>query len=241
VTCTAGVLASARAWEGKPLALRTLIFCLIALAGASAPGFLRAAPQSAASVPFATIFRSGTLDALPPGTDLLYGMERTMPPEAPTVSQAGQLRLRLADELVSLELSHGDTSRVIVESNAGSGNPLLLFFFEGVVRDMARITGGSPFYIRNRIKAALMDPAPVEAGRATYRGETVATEFIVLAPFASDPNGERMAGFDALELRFTFSEDVPGWYFALDARVPAAEGGARYALSLDLVASEAAQ
>ena len=38
---------------------------------------------------------------------------------------------------------------------AGVANPLLLYFLETTVRAMAEATGGSPYYIRNRIREAL--------------------------------------------------------------------------------------
>lgn len=80
------------------------------------------------------------------------------------------------------------------------GDPVLIFFLEQTARDMARLTGGSPFYIRNRIKDALFrDGRIVQSG-----GRSVAS----FQPFASDPNAARMAGFETLTL--TFVLDDPG-------------------------------
>ena len=39
---------------------------------------------------------------------------------------------------------------------AGVANPLLLYFLETTVRATAEATGGSPYYIRNRIREALV-------------------------------------------------------------------------------------
>ena len=38
---------------------------------------------------------------------------------------------------------------------AGAGHPLLLVFLETTARNVAALTGGSPFYIRNRMREAL--------------------------------------------------------------------------------------
>lgn len=75
------------------------------------------------------------------------------------------------------------------------GDPVLTFFLERVARDTAAQTGGSPFYIRNRMKDALF-----QGGTLTRDGDTVQARF---NPFDGDPNAERMKGFETLELVFT--------------------------------------
>lgn len=75
------------------------------------------------------------------------------------------------------------------------GDPTLTFFLESTARDMATLTGGSPFYIRNRLKDALFRGGAVEQDGA----QTVA----VFEPFKNDKNIERMFGFETLVLRFT--------------------------------------
>lgn len=78
------------------------------------------------------------------------------------------------------------------------GDPVLTFFLEQVTRDMARLTGGSPFYIRNRIKDALF-----RGGRIAAQGEGSVATF---EPFASDPNAGRMNGFQTLTLTFVLGD-----------------------------------
>ena len=78
------------------------------------------------------------------------------------------------------------------------GDPSLTFFLESVARDMAALTGGSPFYIRNRLKDALFRGGEV----GTENGRKVA----IFRPFADDPNRDRMFGFDSLTLRFVLDE-----------------------------------
>lgn len=78
------------------------------------------------------------------------------------------------------------------------GDPSLTFFLETVSRDMAALTGGSPFYIRNRLKDALFRGGEVrdETGR----------KIAVFTPFKGDKNAGRMYGFETLELRFTLAD-----------------------------------
>lgn len=79
-----------------------------------------------------------------------------------------------------------------------SGDPVLTFFLETVARDMAALTGGSPFYIRNRLKDALFRGGEL----ADQDGHRVAR----FRPFADDPSRERMFGFDSLELSFVLDD-----------------------------------
>lgn len=74
------------------------------------------------------------------------------------------------------------------------GDPVLIFFLEQTARDMARLTGGSPFYIRNRIKDAVF-----RSGQIQRDGQMATATF---QPFAGDPNADRMGGFDTLTLTF---------------------------------------
>lgn len=80
----------------------------------------------------------------------------------------------------------------------GGGDPSLTFFLETVSRDMAALTGGSPFYIRNRLKDALFRGGEVR----DENGRKVA----VFTPFSGDKNAGRMYGFETLELRFTLAD-----------------------------------
>ncbi|QRZ12776.1 hypothetical protein JWJ88_09175 [Paracoccus methylovorus] len=78
------------------------------------------------------------------------------------------------------------------------GDPALTFFLETTALNMAALTGGSPFYIRNRLKEALF-----RGGEVQREGEE---SIAVFAPFKDDENSKRMAGFDTLELRFTLGD-----------------------------------
>lgn len=92
-------------------------------------------------------------------------------------------------------------SHVIGPFPLSGGDPVVVFFLENTARDMAALTGGSPFYIRNRIKDAVFRGGTVrqQDGRTT----------VVARPFDGDPNAGRMGAFAALELRFVMGDD-PG-------------------------------
>ena len=79
------------------------------------------------------------------------------------------------------------------------GDPVLTFFLEQTARDMSRQTGGSPFYIRNRMKDALF-----RGGEITRDGETTTATF---QPFVDETAPERLRGFETLTLRFVMGDD----------------------------------
>ena len=100
--------------------------------------------------------------------------------------------------VLQLDEATARISRKIGPFPVSGGDPSLTFFLETVARDMAALTGGSPFYIRNRLKEALFRGGEV----AMQDGQQVAS----FRPFADDPSRARMFGFDSLTLRFALDD-----------------------------------
>ena len=105
-----------------------------------------------------------------------------------------------SDQQPVLQLTQKTDSRTrqIGPFPISGGDPVLTFFLEQTTRDMARLTGGSPFYIRNRIKDALF-----RGGQIARQGEESVATF---TPFAEDPNAARMKGFETLTLTFVLGD-----------------------------------
>ncbi len=105
-----------------------------------------------------------------------------------------------SDQQPVLQLTQKTDSRTrqIGPFPISGGDPVLTFFLEQTARDMAGLTGGSPFYIRNRIKDALF-----RGGQITQQGQQSVASF---TPFADDPNGARMGGFQTLTLTFVLGD-----------------------------------
>lgn len=191
------------------------------------------------------LFRDGTLDEISRDKTLVYDRVVTnrLKPEA-AQRDTGQVALTIAEgdsPLAHLELRQGDKSRGLGRFPASVGNPMIMFFYETVVRDMAESAGGSTYYIRNRVKESLIQPNEVQMGQATLDGETVQTQTVTMQPFDGDPNRDRMRGFGDLVLTVTMSEDVPGWYLSLLAETPGAEGEAVYRSEVTFDGLEAKQ
>lgn len=198
--------------------IRLMAFSLVAFLSA---GMVVASPL-AGDKTYDMLFRTGTLDEIGRDAELVYHREVTsaLKPEAQGRDtgdialsfRAGQAPLAL------LEFRQDGRYRALGSFPASVGNPMIMYFYETVVRDMAEAAGGSPFYIRNRVKDALIQTSDIEEGQAVVAGKTVTTQTIRLYPFADDPNRDRMQGFGDLELRVTMSEEVPGWYMSLVAQ-----------------------
>ncbi|KFI28600.1 hypothetical protein CDV50_01110 [Haematobacter massiliensis] len=156
------------------------------------------------------------------GVLLTYSHTRTLPPSA--------ARSNLVDTRVWLQSDpgeHGPVLSLFQESDgkarpiaafpAQGANPVLLYYLEGVVHAMAEATGGSPFYIRNRIRDALvMAPAgEVTDGRVTA----------VVTPFARDPNRAHMGSFGDLTLTLTYPSAAPTRLLSLSADTPGGDTG----------------
>lgn len=101
--------------------------------------------------------------------------------------------------VLHLEQTAGGHSRRIGPFPVSGGDPVVIFFLENTARDMATLTGGSPYYIRNRIKEAVF------RGGSVQREGGVTT--VLARPFEDDPNAGRMGGFASLELRFVMGDD----------------------------------
>ena len=193
------------------------------------------------------LFRDGALDDVDRDSVLVYDRDVTnrLRPDT-AMRDTGEIALRIGQapdmEMAELEFRQDGRHRAMGSFPASVGNPMIMVFYESVVRDMAESAGGSQFYIRNRVKEALVEPAEVEAGTARVGGKEVATRTIRLHPFEGDPNAERMMGFGDLELSVIMSDTVPGWYLSLVAEAPAPDGsGPIYRTSIQFEAMEPVQ
>ena len=127
-------------------------------------------------------------------------------PEVPGFVPLGQGTITLrqvtdpsdSQPVLQLDEATARINRKIGPFPVSGGDPVLTFFLENVARDMAALTGGSPFYIRDRLKDALFRGGDV----AQQDGRQIAR----FQPFATDPNRDRMYGFGTLTLSFVLDE-----------------------------------
>ncbi|WP_346896365.1 hypothetical protein [uncultured Roseibium sp.] len=226
---------------------RTPIFGLLAawlvLFGTAAPGL-------AAEV-YDLLFKTGTLDGISRTSVLDYERQVSARDNKDLAArETGTISLSFGpDEMAELMFRQGDKHRNLGSFPATVGNPMIMYFVETVVRDMASTAGGSPYYIRNRVKAALVKKVPIREETIRINGQDIPARSVTLFPFEGDPNREKMHGFEDLALTITMSDQVPGWYYELKAETGEEKGtdtGKKddtpvYSSSIVLAASEAVQ
>lgn len=107
-----------------------------------------------------------------------------------------------------------------------AGNPMFMVFMEETVASMAKITGGSIFYIRNRMREALGAQNSIEEMTVAYGGHDVPARKLTFQPFLTDKNAAKMGqAFVDLSVTFVMSDDVPGEFLAMEAVTGPVEGG----------------
>ncbi|EYD74114.1 hypothetical protein Rumeso_04313 [Rubellimicrobium mesophilum DSM 19309] len=189
---------------------------------------------------FDLVFRSGTLDGLPEGTELRYDAAGLSDAQDQDAWRAVVLDLgpENSARLSGQPAEEAGAARPIGSFDSRIGNPVAMMFLEQTVNGVSAATGGSPFYIRNRIRDALGGPGEVEAVTATWQGTAVPATEVALRPFAQDAHRAELGGFADLEIRVVVSEAVPGWYLSMSAEAPAVAAAEPYGISLSLAGVE---
>ena len=122
------------------------------------------------------LFAVGVLDGVATGHRLVFDHQRRGSFDAAVLPpiEDGEIEVALASggsggRVAEVTLREGGRRRTLDPLPAAAGHPLLLVFLETVVDDVARLTGGSPFYIRNRMREALRGQDAGRAGRDRAR------------------------------------------------------------------------
>ena len=209
--------------------MHRLLTCAAVLAAVLATG----TPAALAGDGTDLVFRTGALEGLETGRALVYertrhGAEAAEPGETTggrlLVSRLAQATAKAPAARVTIEDPEGP-ARQIGPFPAGSeaGNPVLLAFLEFTARGVSEATGGSPFYIRNRIKDAFRAGGATETAEAETSAGTFEVTRIAYRPFLEDPNRAELGLFRELTITFEVTDAVPGGFVTMEAST----GGAR--------------
>ncbi|MBT2322803.1 hypothetical protein J7E62_10645 [Variovorax paradoxus] len=106
------------------------------------------------------------------------------------------------------------------EVTAAEGNPVLLYFLEYDVREMKRLTQGSEYHFRKRLRMAIYQKAEVHEVSLRYQGRMVKGKEVVFEPFLDDPNRPKYEKFARKSYRFMLSDAVPGGVYGIRTQVP---------------------
>ncbi len=184
------------------------------------------------------LFAEGVFDGVPDGQEMTYTHSRRGN-QAQDFAPVADGHIVVVPGLaadgsrsLSMTINEDGKTREVADFPASGGNPVLMVFLESAVRSMAAITGGSPHYIRNRIKDSLRQGGDLTDLQQDFLGGKVAAQEVTLQPFKSDPNRERMGEFADLSLRFVISDAVPGHFVLLSADTPDAGSGYHETIAL---------
>jgi hypothetical protein len=184
------------------------------------------------------LFAEGIFSNMPAGQEITYNHARRGP-ASPGFTPVMDGRIVIATGQAAdgtpglfLTIETDGRQHQIADFPGNGGNPVLMIFLESAVNSMAAISGGSPYYIRNRIKDALREGGDVADGPQDFAGQAVATHEVMLHPFKTDPNRGRMGEFAELSLRFVVSDAVPGRFLLLSADTPDVADGYHETISL---------
>ena len=176
------------------------------------------------------LFRNGTLDTIASGSDIAYLRELSgQVSDATQLSGETALRLEmLSDGQARLFRQAEDREVAELTTDASVGNPMAMYFLETTARQLAQVTGGSPFYLRNRLKEALLEDRPTTDTRIDFADQSLPATVVTLVPFQNDKNRQRMGPIADLVVTVTMSDQVPGWYVSFVAEAPGGAGGTAF-------------
>lgn len=202
------------------------------LAAAASLATLAAAAAFAAPTAAELFFERPYLAQVQPGTTLTYaykhvtseaklgdGFEETldMKVEAPADDPAK----RIADVIIHRGTQEGEAGPFPTMN----GNPIALILLERDVKEIAQLTKGSPFYLRNRVREHL-STGTVTPARFSFDGREVEGWKLTMLPFAEDPNKDKLLELVGRRYEFLFADAVPGGLYSIDVVTPKADGSA---------------
>lgn len=174
-----------------------------------------------------TLFDTGQIADVETGSTLIYSHLRSAVEEIEVTSiEDGKVAVAIRPDgekrRTVVTLTNGKYRRSLEHLPGDRGNPVFIVFMESALSAVAKASGGSPFYLRNRFKDALATGGEVSEITITHNGTEVPAQRIEYHPFVNDPNRNRLGKALAdMVLAFTLSDEVPGKFVELTARANA--------------------
>ncbi|GLK77185.1 hypothetical protein GCM10008171_24390 [Methylopila jiangsuensis] len=202
----------------------TMFVRRLAAAGAVTLSVLGVGAAFAAPTAVQLVFESGGLKTLAPGATLSYRFARET--DDKTLAPAFQDEVKL---VVTAAEGGGKAATVAMFTGAraqsygplsADGNPVIIAVLEQDVREMQKLLGGSPYYIRNRMRDAINAGERVEPVRFELAGKPVDGWKVTLKPFARDAQRDKLKDFADRSYELTFSDAVPGGLYSLVTVTP---------------------
>jgi hypothetical protein len=192
---------------------------------------LSAEAESAPPAPFSEaekrLFMADQVGALSNGQTLVYSFKRSGSHEKPLEGQVKLVVKGAAGEAgrpVHVDFLEGAEKVDLPDVEKARGNPVTMFFLERDVREMKRITKGSPNYYRKRIRMALEDNASIAPVTISWHGEAIPAFEIAIDPYSEDPARIRFTEFANKKYAFVVTDQVPGGLYQIRSLMMPAQG-----------------
>lgn len=168
--------------------------------------------------PTALLFATPHLAEVEAGSTLNYTVDaiRTDGETGDVSTAGGDIRLvaSAVDDpdrrTIAAKLVRNGRSRELDAFRGVAGNPILVIFLEQITQDLARATGGSKSYLRNRLRDGMEKGLIEETAGATTR--------LTMRPLDQDPNAAALGPYTTLEIAFELDSDLPGMFRELSAK-----------------------
>ncbi|HET7410739.1 MAG TPA: hypothetical protein VFJ13_11125 [Paracoccaceae bacterium] len=174
----------------------------------------------AGAEPVDRLFGQQQLALLEPGAALTYRHVRQIHAKGaarPGFDEVIRVERDAANAPVLVTMNARSAPRRLDPFRGMTGNPVLMVFLESMVAVISETTGGSPFYLRNRIREAMRERMTERPVSVSHAGSEIAAWELELRPFESDPHVEELGAFKDLRLSFVLSDSAPGAFLSLAA------------------------
>lgn len=162
----------------------------------------------------------------PAGDTLTYSYDKktTKAEFGPSFSDHIVLKAEKGDDAQSrvseVKMFSGMNTRPAGPFQSDQQNPILLLVMEENVQELSKILSANPRYLKNAIRKAWRDQAKIEDVSVTVDGKSMPGTRITVAPFANDPQKDRMHGLDGLTYVVEIADGVPGNIATIDIHAP---------------------
>ena len=170
------------------------------------------------------LFMTNQLTQLRPPTTLNYSFRKSGSMEEGFEDKVSIALSKLPDGSCCSgvgEFLSGPRKLNLPEVPAAEGNPVILYFLEHDVREMQRLTKGSQYHFRKRIRMAVYQAAQVRQVSLAYRGKTIKGTEVEISPYLDDPNRSRYEQLAVKQYVFMLSDAVPGGVYGIRTRIGA--------------------
>lgn len=201
------------------LCVRFRLLAAAAILMSAVAGAAAAEPQK----PVELLFNGNHLKLTKSGSELTYRFQRS-------VSHEKVLGAPFSDDLklditgvkdgdkrdLEFHVFSGERARAPFADHDRDGNPLLLWYLDRSVNNYRGLAGGGLTYVKSRFMEALKN-AIAEPTKVDVAGKSVDGFRVTLLPYAKDPNGAKMMGYENSSFVIVYSDAVPGYFVEMSA------------------------